>query len=279
MLVRGVHLLLLAAMISGLSIGCSTPQKNIRFHSRIPSIEAPLFNQHRQLGISTQLESERFEVQATKNLVNDFSFYKGQETFTSNKSSDALSSVQGLDVALTGALQTDSFSFQAEASFDFLELKTGVGALHSDENTKWLGMLGAGYYLTATRVDSGNCRFLCFSSEADQRKNQSIEDSITTSQSGHELKLSATLGYRTSRKSFVYLGYSHMFYNYKAEAIREPNRIEFKEAFEGLGYGVGFAHQINEHFQMSFALQQISIRYGGKKQERGAGVVNFNFGF
>lgn len=271
MLVLAPLLLLISA--------CSSPQKRIIFKSRVPSIEAPLFNENLQFGISTQLESQRFEVQLSGNLVDDFSFRRNGERFSGDGDSLKL---EGLDLALTGALGEDLYAFQAEVSADFFELKAGAGSLYPRSPTKWILMAGGGIYRTAIRVSSGKCDFFCLSSEEDSKKTQSIENRIETQQSGQEIKLSGTLGYRLSDKWIIYLGYSQMNYRYHASATdptRNPSKIELNETFEGVGYGGGIAFQAHRHFQMSIAAQNISLNWDNRRHERGMGTVNFNLAF
>lgn len=259
--------------------GCSSPQKSITYRSRVPSIEAPLFNENLQLGISTQIESQRFEVAATKNLVDDFAFYRNGDSFTSGESQVSL---EGLDIALTGALGADLYAFQAEASFDFIEGKFGLGSLYESSPSSWLLMIGGGLYRTAVRIGSGSCKFFCFSSEEDQKSTRDIENRIETQQSGTESKWSASLGYRFKQKWIVYAGYSQMHYKYFAkitDTTRNPSSLEFNETYDGAGYGLGLGYQFSRHAQMSLAGQTLVMNWNNRRQERGMGVLNIHFGF
>jgi hypothetical protein len=143
-------------------------------------------------------------------------------------------------------------------------------------------MAGGGFYRTAIEVTSGKCSFFCLSSAEASKKTQTIENRIETQQSGQEIKLSGTLGYRLSDRWIIYLGYSQMSYRYFASAkdpTRNPSQIDFNETFEGVGYGGGLAFQASRNFQMSLAAQNISLNWGDRRQERGMGTVNFNFAF
>ena len=259
-------------------LGCASPEKKIVFKSRVPTVESPLFNENFQLGIATQLESQRFEVELTRNLVNDFSFRKNGDIFSGD--GDSLD-IEGLDLGLTGALGKDLFAVQVEVSGDYFELKTGLGSLYPRSPSRWLLALGGGVYRTAVDVRTGKCSIFC-GSTSDSQANQEIENRIETQQRGQEVKLSGTLGYRFAEKWIFFLGYSQMNYQYYALArdpTRSPAQIEFNENFRGEGYGGGFAFQAHRNFQMSLSAHNIAISWNEQRRERAMGTLNLNWLF
>lgn len=255
---------------------------DILFRSRLPTVEAPIFLRNEQFGVGAQLETERFQVELTKNLISDFRFYKDQDRF-----SNGTPVFPGVDLAAQLSLDiplvrfSDEVTVQGEAGVDFAEVKVGYGAVHDNARTPWLWMLGAGYYKTATMTKTSRCGLVCVSSHDTDDASKSIVDGLTTEQDGHEIKISASLGYRFREKTFAYLGFSHMSYHWFAKAFRsaQSETIEMTEDFTGIGYGVGLAHQLNEETQISITVQTAALNWNAQKQERGMGVLNFQVGF
>lgn len=259
--------------------GCASAHRDITFLSRVPSIEPPIFNPHRKFGLNLHAEQRRFGGAITNNLVTSFQFVKDKVN---------LDERTGLDLGLTWAADMKAYgrenkytaiTTQLEASFDYFSGKFGYDGQRSSNPDNFVMSFGIGSYsaVASSSRSGGSCgSLICFGSASNTQSVIATENSIETSQSGSDAKLSFSVGYRTSEKGISYVGASQMTTFWKAAASKPGfDPISFEERFRSIGYGIGYVRQVSPKAHFSISVQQLILDWNQTKYQRGM----FNIGF
>lgn len=253
---------LLALLALSILVGCASASKDIFFRSRLPTMEAPVFNENNRFGLEFDLESDRFQTRITRNLTSDFSFYRDGADF---HNSYGRATLEGRDLSVTGAHWFQNLPVQLGLSFDFLEFKMGLYGFQPNQNSGFFAMIDGGIYKTATFEEEDNgCKFICFSSQKDKDNADMQNAGIGTDHGGNEKKYGVQFGYYFDSENAVYAGYHRMDYYYRASAVQHnpPNgSLSFQESFSGQGIGLGYYHAWGPSFATTFAGEGMTINW------------------
>ncbi len=242
-------------------VGCVSSSKDIYFRSRLPTMEAPTFNENNRFGLELDLESDRFTTQITRNLVSDFHFYNDNASFHNAYGG---AGIEGKDFSVTAAHWFSKYPMQLGISADFAEIKFGLYGFQTPQPVGFFAMVDAGVYKTATYTENGGCSWICLSSQKDKDEALRKEGSILADHGGNEKKYGLQLGYYFNTQQAAYIGYHRMDYYYRASARQElpPNgSLSFQESFSGYGIGLGYYHEWSSSLASTFSFEDIKIQW------------------
>ncbi len=252
--------LLLLALCS-----CASSRKDIYFRTRLPTIETIDMGEAGRFGVNLDVESQRFQVQATNDIVNNPRFVKDRARYLS----EGELSIKGMDAAVTFSEMIRMIPVQFALSLDHAEFKLRLFDLRKEDKTGWVGLINYGYYRTATYEESESCFFICLSSQKDREAAQAQKDTVSTTQSGAEEKVGTTLGYYLSESSSIFGGYNWYDARIKMEAyyIKTDTRINFNERFYGSGFGLGYLYKFPRNASIALTLEHIKMDWNGIAME------------
>jgi hypothetical protein len=263
-----LHFVCLFVVCSWLT-GCVNASKDVYFKSRVPNMETIAINPKSKFGLNLSAETRRFQVRVTRDLVSSFRFYKDASLVELEKS-DKKQPVSALDAEITFAEAfAHNWPFQVGVGFDHFEFKTNLFDARGGGATGWKGIVNTGIYKTTAfqTNGSGQCSFLCFSSDSDREKAKTSEDNINVDYKGYETKLGTSIGYYFAKNHAFYTGYNWMDGLYEASATQDNapfGKIEMREAWYGNGFGLGYLYHVNEKFVLNFSGQKISMSWAGE---------------
>jgi hypothetical protein len=246
---------------------CASASKDIYFRTRLPTMETIEMGEDGSFGFGADLESKRFTIKTTRNLVDDFTFYTDNADLQNGKS-DA--DVTGLDLQGTYKNTIQNFlPFRIAVSFDHAELKLGLFDAR-DGGKGWKGIINGGYYKTAAYQTNGtDCSFFDCFFKLDTKAASAIEDDLNIDYKGSETKAGTSIGYYFNHKHALYIGYNQLNGKVEANAHKESTdtRIALNEAVKGLGYGLGYAFRANVTYTGSFSVEHIEMSWGEAKHQ------------
>ncbi|MEK6773657.1 MAG: hypothetical protein AABY64_06935 [Bdellovibrionota bacterium] len=94
-----------------------SPQKDIYFRMRPPTSEVPTFHKSNGFGFKMQAETQRFTVNPTKNLVNNFNF--DNNLLYATDSENTILGLAGLDLSLLYTRYIYDIPFELSIAPDF----------------------------------------------------------------------------------------------------------------------------------------------------------------
>lgn len=252
----------------------STPSRNVYFRIRPPTSEAPSFHKDGKFGMKFELENQRFVVNPTNNLVDNFNF--DTRNFY-NEGQGNGKDLSGFDLSASYTKHFFSTPFEFSLSTDFVRLKV----LLLDLRDKDIGFILAGNigsYSSVFYTTSGNAgSFLNFESDGGA-KSKSIENQISVSGSGRETKYGGSLGYYFAKSAAVYAAYNKYGANLTANATRSTTgqEISFNDSVTGDSTGLGILWSMgSDHIVMSLSADSVNAKWG--TQELSKTVIQYEF--